>query len=92
MRTFLFYFDCVQWKPTKTICFSEALFLEITCAIPKVPENGRIAMSVLSFAYAIDTTVTFTCSKGYQLIGSPTTICLNTSRWSTNDTTCEGTL
>ena len=65
-------------------------FTEITCPVPNIPANGRIALGLISYAYAIDTTVQFVCNSGYQLNGSPTVTCLSSTEWSANNTTCDG--
>ena len=65
-------------------------FLEILCSLPNIPENGKISNGFISFGYAIQTTIGFACNDGFRLEGNALITCLNSSKWSENDTACIG--
>ena len=66
------------------------MFIAITCPIPKIPNNGQIAIETMSFVYAIDAIVSYQCNSGFELVGSSTISCLSSSKWSESDTFCKG--
>ncbi|XP_060545714.1 C4b-binding protein alpha chain isoform X2 [Pantherophis guttatus] len=73
------------WSPVPVFCKGKS------CGDPGRPENGdRIILT----DFLLKAEVNFTCNKGYQLIGSPTSQCLSRSRsnntvvWKPNPPIC----
>ena len=50
------------------------------------PENGGVDVSNTIF----DSTATYSCNDGYNLVGDTTRTCLASGSWSGDDPTCEG--
>ena len=68
-------------------------FLAITCVTLGSPMNGNNNCGELS---NLEITCNFTCDKGFNLTGSPTSKCKNYDgtihgNWSNSRPTCEGT-
>ena len=51
------------------------------------PDNGRVTWNGITNG----STATYTCDKGYELIGDRTRTCLNTGEWSGQEPNCTGT-
>ena len=63
---------------------SGSFFAVIDCGGLTNPINGRVMIDGIVF----NSVATYTCNKGYTLIGDVTRLCLGTGLWSGNEPTC----
>ena len=64
------------------------LITAVDCGAPVAPKNGQ--MNGTSFRYGDE--VTFSCTKGFQLVGSQTLKCIASGVWIGNVPECTGIL
>ena len=57
-----------------------------SCPDPGIPSNGRRYGSVFTSGQHVH----YRCDKGFKFAGSSTRTCLQTGRWSGNETRCLG--
>ena len=58
------------------------------CPAVTAPEDGTVSPPAL-LASPAGTTLTFTCNKGYSLVGAANTTCLDNGTWSDPQPTCQ---
>ena len=71
-----------QWDQPNPMC------LEIMCPFPGVIENGSSTAS-RGARFSINATVNFTCTTGYELVGSASLQCQGSGEWSDTVPTCQ---
>ena len=71
-----------SWKSSRVPLYH--IYIAADCPNLESPENGEV---VLSGRFIMDN-ATYTCSDGFELIGSSTRICLATGMWSGNAPEC----
>lgn len=59
---------------------------EITCEVPKKPENGN----VVARSFVVGSHVTYVCNPGYQILGQKKRFCTRSLVWSGLQPTCTG--
>ena len=77
----LAYVRVVLWLLHMSIHFSHTLVIERECEVLSNPANGQVNI--------IDSTATYTCDSGYELIGDDTRTCED-GVWTGEEPTCIG--
>ena len=80
-RNQLAYVCVVLWLLHMSIYFSHTLVIGRECEVLSNPANGQVTI--------IDSTATYTCDSGYELIGDDTRICVD-GVWTGEEPTCIG--
>ncbi|XP_072019518.1 complement receptor type 2-like isoform X10 [Amphiura filiformis] len=58
----------------------------VTCSRPQEPQNGYLSPGISTYAYQQE--VTFRCSDGFELIGDPSSMCVQLNTWSNPTPSC----
>ena len=78
-------FPVARYQESCNCVFSAA----VSCgSAPDAPANGQRSVSGTSF----ESTVTYTCNRGYTLQGDSGRTCMANGQWSGRTPTCSGTL
>ena len=65
------------------------IYIAVYCGALVSPVNGQVSYTA---GTRFGQTATYSCSTGYNLVGSSTRTCQATGRWSGSATTCQGVL
>lgn len=58
----------------------------VDCGVPSMPQNGYGVYNLT----ILDAMVSYSCNRGYNLIGNPKRTCLNSGSWSGSVPECRG--
>ena len=89
------YIACIH--SDRYLCFVILIFSETknfiltgkSCISLQLPLHGNLS---LSCGFSFGSQASFTCDRGYQLIGSQERLCKRDGSWSGNTTACNGNL
>jgi len=71
------------------MCISGTFMISVTCPSLTNPNNGLMTCSLGDDGVpSYETTCSFTCNTGYELIGSNTKTCQSDGRWSGSEPIC----